>query len=191
MRVLVLLSLLAGSLACSSFAEAAEVGQKLPSIQELAKLSDFDLGQTYLTAKQLLRNDGSSLVGRFIAEAKGEIQKRGSTQIEAVYDGSVSSACPRDSFVSGFAQIEQDGVELKIIHDSRILPGVIVKDTVLVVIPPKLELLVGQAYEGGIALVARRGDCSMSFARAVDLPDAVRAGNRAAVQLAIDNRRGG
>jgi ankyrin repeat protein len=61
-----------------------------------------------------------------------------------------------------------------------------VKDTVLLTIPPKQDLLVGEFSEGSIALVARDGNCSMSFARDVDLHDAVRAGDRAAVQSAIE-----
>jgi ankyrin repeat protein len=119
-------------------------------------------------------------------EAKGEIQKRGSTQIAAVYDGIVSPACPPDSFLSGYSKIEQNGAELRIIHDVHVLPGLMVKDTVLLTIPPRQDLLVGEFSEGSIALVARDGNCSMSFARDVDLHDAVRAGDRAAVQSAIE-----
>ena len=182
MQVFVSLCIIVGNLACFSLAEAAEPEPNLPSIEDLAKLSDFELGQTYLRAKQLPLNYGSSA---FLSAANGEIQKRGSMQIEAVYEGVVSSACPRDSFVSGFAKIEQHGAELRIIHDLHVLPGLMVKDTVLVAIPPKQELLVGVFSEGGTALVARSGDCSMSFARAVNLPDAVRAGDIAAVRSVI------
>jgi ankyrin repeat protein len=195
MGVFVLLCLVVGNLACFSFAEAAEPEPNLPSIQELAKLSDFDLGLAYLRAQQeeqkfhyLTEFDRfSGKVRRFLLEAKGEIQKRGSTRIEAIYDGVVSSACPRDSFASGFARIMQDGAELQISHDLDVLPGVVVKDTVLVVIPPKQEPLVGKIYEDGIALVARSGNCSMSFARAVNLHDAVRAGDIAVVQSVIES----
>jgi ankyrin repeat protein len=165
MRRCILSCFVIGSLACSSLAEASE--PNLPNVQDLAKLSDFDLAKVYL-------------------EAKDEIQKRGSTQVEAVYDGSVSSACPRDSFVSGFAKVEQDGAELKIIHGLHVLTGLMVKDTIVVAIPPKQELLVGETYEGRIALVARSSNCSMSFARAVNLHDAVRADDRAAVQSVIE-----
>jgi len=42
-------------------------------------------------------------------------------------------------------------------------------------VPPKQELLVGKVYEDGITLVARSGNCSISFARAKNLHDAVRA----------------
>jgi ankyrin repeat protein len=184
MRIFMLLGLVFSSLALLSFAEASEAN--LPKVQGLAKLSDFDLAQAYLTVQRLIQTGDSNWGRQFSAEVKGEIQKRGSTQIEAVYDASVSSACPRDSFVSGFATIEQEGAELRIIHDLHVIKGIMVKDTIVVAIPPKQELLVGEIYEGGIALVARSGDCSISFTRAVNLHDAVRAGHRAAVQSAIE-----
>jgi ankyrin repeat protein len=195
MRVSVLLCLVVGNLTCFSFAEAAESEPILPSIQDLAKLSDSDLGLAYLTAQQeeqkfhyLMEFDRfSGKVRRFLLEARDEIQKRGSTRIEAIYDGVVSSACPRDNFASGFARITQDGAELMISHDLDLLPGVVVKDTVLVVIPPKQELLVGKIYEDGFTLVARSGNCSMSFARAINLHDAVRAGDIAVVQSVIES----
>lgn len=193
-RIFMLLCLVVGNLACFSFAEAAEPEPNLPSIQDLAKLSDFDLGLAYLRAQQEEQkfhytefDRFSGKVRRLLLEAKGEIQKRGSTRIEAIYDGVVSSACPHDSFVSGFARIMQDGAELRISHGLDILSGVVVKETVLVVIPPKQELLVGEIYEDGIALVARSGDCSMSFARAVNLHAAVRAGDIEVVQSVIES----
>jgi ankyrin repeat protein len=184
MRLFILLCVVVSNLVYWSFAKASE--PNLPNIEDLAKLSDFDLAQAYLTAQRLVRIAGSNSVRQFSAEVKDEIRKRGSMQIAAVYDGSVSSACPRDSFGSGFAHIEQNGAELEIIHDLHVLTGVMVKDTIVVAIPPKQELLVGELYEGGIALVARSGDCSISFTRAVNLHDAVRAGDRAAVQSAIE-----
>jgi hypothetical protein len=118
MRIFMLWGLVFSSLALSSFAEASEAN--LPNVQGLAKLSDFDLAQAYLTVQRLIQTGDSNSGRQFSAEVKGEIQKRGSTQIEAVYDASVSSACPRDSFVSGFATIEQEGAELRIIHDLHV-----------------------------------------------------------------------
>lgn len=195
MREFVLLCVVLGNLTCFSFAQAAEPEPDLPSIQDLAKLSDFDLGLAYLRAQQEEQKFHHSMeldrfsenVRHFLLEAKGEIQKRGSTRFETIYDGVVSSACPRNSFVSGFARITQNGAELRISHDVNVLPGVVVKDTVLVVIPPKQELLVGKIYEDGLALVARSGNCSMSFAKAVNLPDAVRANDIAVVQSVIES----
>jgi ankyrin repeat protein len=182
MRVFVLLWLVVGNLLVFPFAEAAEE-PNLPLIQDLTKLSDVDLGVAYLRARQ----DDKREVRRFLLEAKGEINKRGSTPIEAFYDGVVSSTCPRDGFASGFARIMQDGAELRISHGLNVLPGVVVKDTVLVVIPQKQELLVGKIYEDGIALVARSGNCSMSFARAANLHAAVRAGDIEVVQAVIES----
>jgi hypothetical protein len=191
MRMFALPCLIFGNLI--SFAEAAEPELDLPPVQNLARLSDLDLGLAYLWAQQeeeklhnLTESDRfSGQVRRLLFEAKDEIRKRGSTQIEAVYDARVSPACPRDSFVSGFAKIEQNGAELRIIHDMQILPGLMVKDTVLVTIPSKQDLLVGEFSESSIALVARDGNCSMSFARAVDLHAAVRTGDAAIVQSVI------
>jgi ankyrin repeat protein len=64
----------------------------------------------------------------------------------------------------------------------------VVKDTVLVVVPPKAELLLGKVFEDRIDLFARSGSCSMSFGRAVNLHDAVRAGDVEAVQSVIESR---
>jgi ankyrin repeat protein len=193
-RIFALLCLIVGSLI--SIAEAAEPEAGLRPVQNLARLSDLDLGLAYLWAQQeeqklhdSTESDRfSGQVRRFLFEAKDEIQKRGSTQIAAVYEGIVSPACPRDSFVSGYAKIEQNGAELRIIHDVHVLPGLVVKDTVLLAIPPKQELLVGEFSEGSIAVVARSsGTCSMSFARDLNLHAAVRTGDAAIVQSAIES----
>jgi ankyrin repeat protein len=191
-RTFALLCPIVGSL--TSFA-AAQSQTGLPPVQDLERLSDLDLGLAYLWARQeeqKLHNStesdrSSGQVRRFLFEAKDEIQKRGSAQIAAVYDGVVSPACQRDSFVSGYAKIEQNGAELRIIHDMHVLPGLMVKDTVLLVIPPKQDLLVGEFSEGSIALVARNGNCSMSFARATNLYAAVRMGDAAIVQSVIQS----
>ena len=193
MRMFALPCLIFGNLI--SFAEAAEPEPDFRPVQNLTRLSDLDLGLAYLWAQkeeQKLHNSTESdrfsgQVRRFLYEAKDEIQKRGSTQIAAIYDARVSPACPRDSFVSGFAKIEQNGAELRIIHDLQVLPGLMVKDTVLVAIPSKQDLLVGEFSESSIALVARDGNCSMSFARAVDLHAAVRTGDTAIVQSVIES----
>jgi hypothetical protein len=116
-RIFALLCLIVGSLI--SIAEAAELEAGLRPVQNLTRLSDLDLGLAYLWAQQeeqklhdSTESDRfSGQVRRFLFEAKDEIQKRGSTQIAAVYDGIVSPACPRDSFVSGYAKIEQNGAE--------------------------------------------------------------------------------
>jgi ankyrin repeat protein len=195
MRMFALAYLIVGSPTCISFAGAAEPRPDQPRIQNMAKLSDLDLGLAYLWAQQEEQKLGNSResdrfsgqVRRLLSEAKGEIQKRGSTGTEAIYDGIVSSACPRGSFLSGFARAMQDGSALRITHDLNVLKGVVVRDTVLVVMPPKQDLLVGKIDEDGIPLVARSGDCSISLAKIVNLHDAVRSGNLAAVQAAIQS----
>jgi|RhiMetdeSRZDD1v2_1073273.scaffolds.fasta_scaffold20425_4 ankyrin repeat protein len=147
--------------------------------QDLAELSDVDLGSAYLRAQPYKQS-------LLFSEAREEIQRRGSTKIaEAIYDGFVSSACPPDSFGSGYAKIIQDGAELSIRQESKSLQGVVIKDTVLLVIPPKKDLLVGNILEDRIDLIAASGACSMSFARAVDLHEAVRAGDVEAVRSVI------
>lgn len=178
-----LLCLVLGNMACFSFAQAAEPEQNRPSIQGIEKLSDVELGLAYLEAKQKYGAEAQLL---FLA-ARSEIQTRGSMRIEAIYDAIVSMACPRDSFESGFAKIVQNGAELKISHESNSLPGIVVKDTVVVALPPSQELLVGTIHEDGIALVARSGNCSMSFARAVNLHDAVRSGDVEVVRSVIES----
>jgi ankyrin repeat protein len=62
----------------------------------------------------------------------------------------------------------------------------VVKDTVLLVIPPKQSLLVGNILEDRIDLIAASGACSMSFARAADLHEAVRSGDVDAVRSVIE-----
>jgi ankyrin repeat protein len=85
------------------------------------------------------------------------------------------------------AKIVQTGPGLQINrHESKdngasrylaALSGVVVKNTIVVVASPRQELLVGTVYEDRMDLVARSGACSMSFARAVDLHQAVRTGD--------------
>ena len=102
MRALVLLCLVGGNLACFSFAEAAEREANLPPIQNLATLSDLDLGLAYLWAqqeKQRLHNSTESdrfsgQVRRFLLEAKSEIQKRGSTRTGAGFMANFGDAVP-------------------------------------------------------------------------------------------------
>jgi ankyrin repeat protein len=53
------------------------------------------------------------------------------------------------------------------------------------VIPPKQEILVGNVFEDRIDLVSMSGACSMSFARAVNLHEAVRSGNVEAVRSVL------
>jgi ankyrin repeat protein len=192
MRMFVLICLMVSTFSGPSL-RATEGDSDRP--QHLAKLSDFDLGLAYLTAQQDEQEipnstDFGSFSGkrhRFLLETKSEIQKRGSSRIEGIYDGIVSSACPRNSFASGFARMMQAGAELRISHDLDVLAGVVVKNTVLVIVPPKQELLVGKVYEEGITLVARSGNCSISFAKARNLHEAVRAGDIAVVQSVIES----
>jgi hypothetical protein len=147
--------------------------------QSLGDLSDFDLGTAYLRAQPHRQSV-------LFLEAKQEIERRGSTAIaEAIYESFVSSACPQGSFTSGYAKIIQNGAELSIRQEAETLHGVVVKDTVVLVLPPKKELLVGNILEGRIDLIAASGACSMSFARAVDLHAAVRSGNIEAVRSVI------
>jgi ankyrin repeat protein len=179
MRPYVLLCLVAVSLASPCFAEAMEHDKNSP-----ASLSDLDLGRAYLEAQQ----DGQETHHWTFLEIKGELQKRGSTQmIEAIYDGYVSSACPRDSFTSGYARIKQDGAELRISRDAKSLLGVVVKDAIIAVIPPKQEFLVGTIFDDRIDLVATTGSCSISFARAINLHDAVRSGDVEVVRSVIES----
>jgi ankyrin repeat protein len=190
-RIFALLCLLVGGL--TPFVETAGAETGLRPAQNLAAFSDLDLGLAYLWAeqeKQKLRNATESdrfsgQVRRLLLETKDEIQKRGSTRAEAIYDGIVSSACARGSFRSGFARVEQDGEKLRITHDLNVLRGVVVRDTVLVVMLPKQDLLVGKIDEDGIPLIARSGDCSISLAKIVNLHNAARSGNLDAVQAAI------
>jgi ankyrin repeat protein len=171
MRVFVFAGVVAASLTSLCLAEPTESDRS--AIHEPGKLSDLDLALAYL--------------GSWPKEPKltFEIQRRGSAPIvTAIYDAYVSSACPSDSLVSGFARIVQAGAELTILRyepgdqDSRhlvALSGVVVKSAIAVVVSPRQERLVGTVYEDRIDLVARSGSCSMSFARAVNLHDAVRA----------------
>ncbi|MCR6679184.1 hypothetical protein NVV43_27290, partial [Escherichia marmotae] len=69
-----LLGLVFSSLALSSFAEASEAN--LPKVQGLAKLSDFDLAQAYLTVQRLIQTGDCKWGRQFSAEVKFEIQKR-------------------------------------------------------------------------------------------------------------------
>jgi ankyrin repeat protein len=176
--------LVAGKPTWFGFAEAAEL-MAGPPAQKLEKLSDVDLGSAYLRAQQEL--DRSSLmVHRFLTEARSEIDKRGSTQIaDGVYESVVSSACPGDSFESGYARIIQDGAELKIRHESKELEGIVIKDAVLLAIPPKQELLVGNVFGDRVDLIATSSACSMSFARAINLHEAVRSGDAEVVRSVI------
>ena len=88
MRMFALVCLIVGSPACISFAIAADAKLNQPRIENLAKLSDLDLGLAYLWAQQeeqKLRNSKESdrfsgQVRCFLLEARGEIQKRGSTR---------------------------------------------------------------------------------------------------------------
>jgi ankyrin repeat protein len=58
---------------------------------------------------------------------------------------------------------------------------------VLVVMPSTQDLLLGKIDQDGIPLVARSGDCSISLAKIVNLHDAVRSGDIAVVQAAIQS----
>jgi ankyrin repeat protein len=192
--VFALMCFVLGILRCVSF--AAEPIQNEPQIQNLAKVSDLDLGLAYLWAQQeeqKLRTSTESdrlsgHVRRLLVEARSEIQKRGSMRAETIYDGIVSPACPRESFLSGFARVVQDGPALSINHDLNVLSGVVVRDTVLLIMPPKHDLLIGKIEENGIALIARSGDCSISLTKAANLRDAVRSGDIAAVRWVVQSR---
>ena len=120
---------------------------------------------------------------RYLAEARKEVQRRGSTKITgAVYEGTVSATCHSNSLASGYARVSQD---LLIRQGSRLLQGVVIRDTVILSAPFEREALTGIVLDGGIDVIATSGTCSMSFARAGDLHKAVRAGDVEAVKSII------
>jgi ankyrin repeat protein len=184
MRVYVLISLGAG-LICPLFAEAAEPDIGPLASQNLEKLSDIDLGLTYFREQQE-QESRSKPNNALSSRLSHELQRRGSTQIiEAVYEGFVGSGCPGEGFGSGYARLAQDGAKLRISHDEMVLQGIVVRDTVIVLTPPKQEVLIGTVFEDRIDLVATSGACSMSFARTIHLHDAVRSDDPEVIRSSI------
>lgn len=193
MRALTGLLFVALSLISQLESQAAELEGPSAS-PRLEELSDIDLGLLYLRTqheKQIYERPKQIgrlelVFRRYLSGVKSEVQKRGSTQIsEAIYDGFISSACPSDSFASGYARIIQGGPELIIRHGAKLLQGVVIKDTVILVVPSKYEVLIGNVLDGRIDVIAVSGACSMSFARAVNLHNAVRAEDVEAVESVI------
>jgi len=158
----------------------------------LTGLLDMDLGRLYLRAKmdqkfkharQLDRLE--LMYQRYLSGVQREVERRSdATLASAVYDAFISSACPAGILSPGYIKIAQNGSELSIRQNATLLRGVVVRNSVVVVMPPQQEL-VGTIFEGGIDLIAASGACSMSFVKAVNLHEAVRFGNIEAVRSII------